>query len=151
MSARSLAQHVQACFMRIGFFVHPLRTKSVIHVSHRHHARRYGNRIAPQTVGITAAVPAFMMGLGNINAHIQKGIVRVLLANLPQRLRSIHRMELHFFKLFRCQSPRFKQDGVANGDFTYIVKRAGVIDIFHKGVIYFTIPASPLHFGRQHR
>ena len=124
MLVPTLPDHRHRLFVRQGRFVNPPADQSVVHVGHRHQPRRQRNLFAPQPFGIAAAVPFFLMGIGDFPSEAQEGIggVEIPLGGrdgiAPQC-----GMGLHDLEFVRGQSARLEQDAVGNPHLADIVQR----------------------------
>ncbi len=108
--------------MRERGLIYAFARKRVVHVGKRDNLRGNGNFVALKSVGIPAAVIAFVMPAANFLRHLQKWLV-LLIGQLAQKIVPVSRVLFHDFKLFGRQPSGFIQNFIVDGDFADIVQR----------------------------
>src|SRR5712692_7491152 len=96
----------------------PFRSQSVEVVHGRKDSRPDGYGFALQAVGISAAVPLFVVG-----AHDGNNRVREL--NASQNLRTDNRMDFHFLELFRSKTSWLGENVLGDRELANIVQPGG--------------------------
>src|ERR1700674_1943398 len=98
--------------------IRPLGSQGFEAIHGRKDSRADGYGFAFQAVGISGAVPFFVMGAHDRNNGIRK-------FNAIQDLRSDDRMDFHFLELFRSEASRLGENVLGDRELTNVVQHRG--------------------------
>ena len=102
---------------RSWFFVAELRAQGVKYICQRGDARRNRYIGSRQSIGVSSAIPTFVVREGNFCRHFHQRALRPLQYVQPEL-----RVLLHEGPLIRAQFAGFMQDGVGDSHFTDVVR-----------------------------
>ena len=108
--------------MRERLLVHAIAGQGVVDVDQCHDLRRYGNLLALQPIGVSAAVVALVMPAADVARSAHQGAVAVLHHAL-QHIGADGGVGLHDLELLGRQLARLVQDTVGDGQFPQVMQR----------------------------
>ena len=132
MAAGALANNVECVGMRKGLLVATLRGERIVDVGQGQNPGGDRNRLAAQGIGIAAAIPFFVMPLGNVDAHAtvpaaqatEPGVMTIIMGT------SNCHMVLGSERVRVAGMCGVVEDGIVPGLYGYEAGQSGVGDIF---------------------
>ena len=105
-----------------------MAAEGVVVVAEHDDATDDGDLVAMESAGVARAVPAFVVGDGDIAGHFQESGVGPF-----EEFGATEGVAFHDFTLFDVEGALFADKGVGEGDFADVVHRGGSEDEFLVG------------------